>query len=88
MRRLFQFLSLAVMAAALMLWVNTGANRGWTKTSVETKFVDEVTGIEAHQYQKRFVPGVDFLGVAFAGALVLAGVSFFVNNRKQPKLNP
>lgn len=89
MRKTLQLLALLVVLAAAVTWLATGANRGWTKTSVPVKTLDEVTGIEGITYQKKFLPGVDFLGAAFAGAIVLAGASFFFRKPKtnQPK-NP
>jgi hypothetical protein len=74
----------AILAAAtIIFWAAAGANRGWTKTSVPTKIVDQVTGIEGVSYEKHFVPGVDFLGAALLGAGVLTGASFFF--RTKPK---
>ena len=58
-------------------WVVTGANHGWTKTEVPIKTLDEVTGIEGISYQKKFLPGMDFLGVAFGTAASLTAASFF-----------
>jgi hypothetical protein len=78
-------MALIIALAAVALWLVLGANRGWTKTSVAVVTLDEVTGLEGRTYKKRFVPGVDFLGVALAGAGVLAGLSLFVRNRKQPE---
>ena len=79
-------MALIIVFAAIALWLALGANRGWTKTSVAVVTLDEVTGLEGRTYKKRFVPGVDFLGVALAGAGVLAGLSVFVRNRKQPEI--
>ena len=76
-------LALLVVLAAVAVWLATGANRGWTKTSVPVKTLDEVTGIEGISYQKKFQPGVDFLGAAFGGAALLAGASFFFRKPKQ-----
>ena len=70
-------------AGSIIYWAAAGANRGWTKTSVPRKMVDEVTGIEGVSYEKRFVPGVDFLGATLLGAGVLAGASFLF--RTKPK---
>jgi hypothetical protein len=55
----------------------------WTKTEVQVKTLDEVTGIEGISYRKQFQPGVDFLGAAFGGAALLAGASLFFRRPKQ-----
>ncbi|MDB6027067.1 MAG: hypothetical protein JWM68_3290 [Verrucomicrobiales bacterium] len=62
-----------------------GANRGFTKTTVPKKIVDEVTGNEGVIYEDRFVPGVELLGAALLGAGALAGASFFVKNKTKIK---
>ena len=78
---------LRAVAAILILatsgmWLATGANRGWTKTSVPVKRTDEVTGLTVDDYQKRFVPGIDFLGAALFGSGILAGASFLCRNKQ------
>ena len=73
--------AILILAAAGM-WVATGANRGWTKTSVPVKRTDEVTGITVDDYQKRFVPGVDFLGAALLGSGILTGASFLFRKKQ------
>jgi len=75
-KRVLRTLALLVLLAALAVWAATGANRGWTKTTVPVKKADEVTGITVDDYQKRFVPGVDFLGAALLGSAILGGASF------------
>jgi hypothetical protein len=75
MRHLLQSLALVVVLAAALTWLATGANRGWTKTSVPVKTLDTVTGIEGISYQQKFLPGVDFLAAAWAAAAALGGVS-------------
>jgi hypothetical protein len=86
MKKALRILALAVVLVAVAIWAATGANRGWTKTSVPVKTLDEVTGIEGITYQKKFLPGVDFLGAAGVGAIFLAGASFlFRNKNNQPK---
>ena len=82
MKRVLQSLAVLVALAAVLTWAATGANRGWTKTSVPVKTLDEVTGIEGISYQKKFLPGVDFLGAAFGGAALVAGASFFFRKPK------
>jgi len=78
MQRTLRIIAVVLVAGAIAFWAAAGANRGWTKTRVPKKVVDEVTGLEGVQWQHKFVPGVDFLGAALLGACVLAGVSFFV----------
>jgi len=79
-------LALIVVLGAVAAWLATGAHRGWTKTSVEKKITDEVTGIEGIAYERRFVPGIDFLGAALAGAGALASLSFFFRNKPKPTI--
>jgi hypothetical protein len=77
-KRVLRMVALVLLVGALATWVATGANRGWTKTSVPVKRTDEVTGITVDDYQKRFVPGVDFLGAVALGSAILAGTSFLI----------
>ena len=86
MKKTLQLLAVLVLLAAGATWLAAGANRGWTKTSVPIKTLDEVTGIEGITYQRKFLPGVDFLGAAFVVAGALAGTSLFFRNKKNPKL--
>ena len=83
MKKTLRILAVLVVLAAGATWLATGANRGWTKTSVAVKTLDPVTEIEGITYQKKFLPGVDFLGAAFGGAALIAGASFFFRNNKQ-----
>lgn len=83
MRRALQLLALALVLSAGGLWLATGAHRGWTRTSVPVKTVDDVTGIEGISYHPGFVPGVHFLGMAVIGAGALAGVSFLFRNQSK-----
>lgn len=75
MKRTLQILALVLVLVSASLWLARGANRGWTKTSIAVKTVDEVTGIEGIAYQSRFVPGLDFLAGALVGGAALAGLS-------------
>jgi hypothetical protein len=76
MRRALLILAAIVAIAAVTLWVATGRNSGWTKTTADVLKLDEVTGIEGREHVKRFLPGVDFLAGSLALAGVLAGASF------------
>ncbi len=78
MKRTLRIIAMVLVVGAIAFWAAAGANRGWTKTRVPKKIVDEVTGLEGIQWQNKFEPGVDFLGAALLGAGVLAGVSLFV----------
>jgi hypothetical protein len=83
LKKILRLVALILVVGSLALWVATGMNRGWTKTSIPRKTLDEVTGIEGITYEKHFVPGVDFLGVSVLGAVVLTGLSFLY--RTKPK---
>ena len=76
MRTILRIAALVALLGGLGFWLAKGANTGWTKNQVAKKTLDEVTGIEAISYEDRFVPGVEFLGGAVAGAAALAGLSF------------
>ena len=85
MKRVLQIVAVIVALSAVALWAARGANRGWTKTHVQVKTVDEVTGLEGLSYHDRFTPGVDFLGGALVGAGVLAGASLLIRNKPKTK---
>ncbi len=84
-KTILRVIALIIAVAAVGAWLATGANRGWTKNRVAVKQTDEITGITVDNYQERFVPGVELLGAALAGAGILAGVSFlFGKKQTQP----
>ena len=83
MNRLIRLAALVVALAGLGLWLAAGAHRSWTKTSVPKTTVDPVTGIEGINYERHFVPGVDFLGATLLGAGALAVVSLLIPSKKQ-----
>jgi len=76
MKKYFRLMAAILIVGAIAFWVAAGANRGWTKTRVPVKVVDQTTGLEGVQWQEKFVPGVDLLGAALLGAGVLTGISF------------
>jgi hypothetical protein len=76
-----RLLAATLLLAAFGYWAAAGANRGWTKNSVPKRTLDEVTGIEGVTYEKKFVPGVDFLGAAAGVAGVVALASLFFRNK-------
>jgi hypothetical protein len=78
-----RILAAVLLIASCLFWFATGANRGWTKTSVPVKVVDEITGIEGVSYQNRFVPGVDLLVAGALASMLLAAASFLFR-RNEP----
>jgi len=81
MKRTLRFVAAVLAVGSVVFWAAAGTNRGWTKTSVPRKIVDQVTGIEGVTYEKHFVPGVDFLGAALVGAGILAGISTLLRTK-------
>jgi len=77
-----RLLALAIILAAMGYWLAAGANPGWTKNKVAVKTVDDVTGIEGVNYQKHFVPGMDFLAVAAVVGLLCGGLSFLFRTKR------
>ncbi len=75
-------MALGFVLAGFGFWLAAGANCGWTKNNVPTKISDPVTGIEGVTYEKKFVPGVDFLGAVLAGAGILLAASFRFNHKQ------
>jgi hypothetical protein len=86
MRNLLRTLSAAVLAATLVWWISAGAHTGWSKTSVANMMTDEITGIDYPVWEKRFVPGVDFLAAGATISALLLGTSFLtiLNPSKRP----
>ena len=81
MKKALRLLALVVALGAAITWVVTGANRGWTKTSLVTQKTDPVTGIEYPVSTSKFLPGVDFLGAAGIATVALAGTSFLFRSK-------
>jgi hypothetical protein len=81
MGKVLRLLALLLAVAGVVFWLARGANRGWTKTSVRKEEPDPVTGIVGISYEKRFVPGVDFLTAALLASALLTGVSFVFRNQ-------
>jgi hypothetical protein len=81
-----QTLAILILVITAAAWLVTGANRGWTKTQVPVKTLDEVTGIEGITWHKTFQPGVDWLGagVMIALGLCLSAQFFGSSNKSKP----
>jgi hypothetical protein len=82
MKRTLRVIALVLATSVVVTWFALGANRGWTRTTVQLKTVDEVTGIEGVAYRKQFVPGLELLGGALLACGLVAGVSLFFNNQQ------
>jgi len=87
-RKLLRMTAAVLMAVSLIVWLATGPNFGWTRTSVPVKTIDEVTGIEGISYEKRFVPGLEVMAGALLVSALLAGVSFLFRDKAGPTHPP
>lgn len=85
-RRVFRLLALGLAVAGLAGWLVGGAHVGWTRTSAPVRTLDEVTGLEAIHYERRFVPGLDFVAALWAAAGLVAGLAFLF--RKDARVAP
>lgn len=84
MRTLLRVVALLVALAVLVFWLFGGPNTKWTKTQVPIREKDPVTGIEVDRWEKRFVPGIDFLAAGIGTAFIIACCSFFFRRPNQP----
>jgi hypothetical protein len=82
MRTTLRWLAAGLAFCSLAFWFFGGPNLGWTKTSVALPQKDPVTEQEYVVWEKRFLPGVDFLAAAWAVAAIAFGASFLIP--KQP----
>ena len=83
MKRRLQLAAVLIALAFVISWAAAGASRGWTKTKVEVKILDPVTGIEGVSYKNKFVPGLDFLGGGVLLSAALGTASIFVRKTNQ-----
>ncbi len=67
-----------VLAAlfAFCFWAAKGYHRGWTQNQVPVVQVDPITEIKFTTYEKRFVPGVDYLAAGILFGTVVFSVTF------------
>ena len=79
-------LGLGVIVLTVASWAVTRAHRGWTKTLVEVRTLDVVTGIEGITYERRFVPGLDFLVLGLLGGGLMLGISWEIRHRRSTKI--
>lgn len=68
------------------VWAAKGANRGWTKNQIPVSRIDPITEIPFVTYEKRFVPGVDYLaGGVLVGAAVFGATFLGRRGRELPR---
>lgn len=84
MSRVFLLCGVACLLAVIITWFSLGADRGWSKTMVPVHKIDPVTELEFTEYEKRFVPGVDFLIAGSAGSLFLVALGLFLGRFTRP----
>ncbi|MDX2080976.1 MAG: YceI family protein [Terrimicrobiaceae bacterium] len=85
LRTIVRLVAILSILSVTGFWFASGADRGWTKTSVTTMKTDEITGLEFPVIENRFVPGVDFLAAGLVGSFVLLAITFI---RIPTKPNP
>lgn len=81
LRSSLRLAAVALLVAAAGFWAAKGAHRGWSMNQVPVKQTDEITGIEFVTYEKRFVPGIEFLGAGTGLAAGLFALSFLVQRK-------
>lgn len=84
MPRLLIIIGTVCLLAVVVTWFSLGADRGWSKTLVPVAKVDPVTELEFTEYEKRFVPGLDFLIAGSAGSLFLVALGLFLGKFTRP----
>lgn len=85
MRTKLRTASLLLALSIMAVWFFGGPNLGWTKNSVAHKVKDPVTELEVDVYEKRFVPGIDFLGAGLAVSGLMGVGSFVFRQRPARK---
>lgn len=77
-RQILRIAAVALLVATAGFWAAKGAHTGWSQNQVPMKQTDEITGIDYVTYEKRFVPGVEFLGggVGLATGLFVVSLLF------------
>lgn len=81
MRLALRVTALILLLGTVGFWTAKGTHSGWSQNQVPVKQTDEITGIEFVTYEKRYVPGVDFLGAGTGLAAGLFAVSLFFKRK-------
>lgn len=77
--RFLRTAALLLLVGIVGVWIALGAHTGWTRTLDPITKIDPVTEIEYTEYEKRFVPGIDFLGGGLAASAALLGVAIVLS---------
>ena len=81
MKMSLRLASFFVALVTVVIWLFGGPNLAWTRTSEMVKSRDPVTDQEVVSWEKRFLPGVDFLAGGLMVSAALAGASFLFRKR-------
>ena len=81
MRKFLRMAALLILLAGAAVWFATGRHLGWSRTSVTHMKKDPVTDLTYPVEEKKFVAGVDFLGVCLLVAGGLGAVSFLTRKK-------
>lgn len=82
MKTCLRWLALACLLLTLAVWGGTGANTKWTKTSLPVRKVDPVLEMEYTEWEKKFLPGIDFLAAGIVLSALVWGVSAIIRKKK------
>jgi hypothetical protein len=82
-----RFTALTIAVVGLVFWLFGGPNTGWTRTTVPVMKKDPVTEIEYTEWERNFVPGIDFLAGCMACAAVVFMASWLARSNST-SLNP
>jgi hypothetical protein len=85
MKNILRASILFAIACIVGFWLTSGANTGWTKTSVATIAVDPITEISYPVWQNQFVPGVDFLAAGVTILLIIFALSYLPFHKSSQK---
>ena len=88
MRTILRLAALFVTVVTLVLWLFGGPNMGFTKTSRQVKTIDPVTQQEIINWEKCFLPGVEFLGGGLLAGVFLFGASFLFGRKFSSPVAP
>jgi len=72
-----------LMLYIFCVWAAKGYHQGWSQNQVPVKQVDPITEIEFVTYEKRFVPGLDYLVGGLIAGTVIFSATFL--GRRGPK---